>query len=73
MQQVSAHSALQRMARAGYTAKGIVYFLLGILAFMAAFELGRSAGEASRGSVFRMVRDAPAGALLMGALAYDQL
>jgi hypothetical protein len=69
MQQVSAQSTLQRMARAGYAAKGVVYVLLGSLAFMAAFELGRSDNEASRGSVFRMVRDAPAGAVLMGALA----
>lgn len=57
------------MARAGYTAKGVVYVLLGILAFMAAFELGRSVNEASRGGVFRMVREAPGGSLLMGALA----
>lgn len=57
------------MARAGYAAKGVVYVLLGILAFMAAFELGRSVNEASRGGVFRMVREAPAGQLLMGALA----
>jgi hypothetical protein len=69
MQQVSAHSTIQRMAKAGYAAKGIVYFLLGVLAFMAAFELGRSASEASRGNVFRMVRDAPAGGVLMGVLA----
>lgn len=69
MQQVSAQNTLLRMARAGYAAKGIVYFLLGTLAFMAAFEMGRPGGEASRGSVFRMVRDAPAGAVLMGALA----
>lgn len=69
MQQVSTQNTLQRMARAGYAAKGIVYILLGVLAFMAAFEIGRSASEASRGSVFRMVRDAPAGAVLMGVLA----
>lgn len=56
------------MARAGYAAKGIVYLLLGVLAFMAAFGLGRSSGEASRGDVFRMVRDAPAGNLLLWVL-----
>jgi hypothetical protein len=67
--QQSTHSTVQRMARAGYAAKGVVYFLLGILAFMAAFELGRSNDEASRGGVFRMVRDAPGGAVLMGVLA----
>lgn len=69
MQQVSAQNTLQRVAKAGYAAKGVVYVLLGILAFMAAFELGRSGEEASRGSVFRMVRDAPAGGILMGILA----
>lgn len=69
MQQVSAQNTLQRMARAGYAAKGVVYVLLGALAFMAAFEIGRSGNEASRGSVFRMVRDAPAGGVLMAALA----
>lgn len=57
------------MARAGYAAKGVVYVLLGVLAFMAAFELGRSSNEASRGGVFKMVRDAPGGVILMAVLA----
>lgn len=57
------------MARVGYFAKGAVYTLLGILAFMAAFELGRAANEASRSGVFRMVREAPAGGVLMILLA----
>lgn len=57
------------MARVGYAAKGVVYVLLGVVAFMAAFELGRSVNEASRSGVFRMVREAPGGSMLMGTLA----
>lgn len=69
MQQASTQNTLRKMAKTGYAAKGVVYLLLGILAFMAAFELGRSVSEANRGSVFQMVRDAPAGGILMGILA----
>lgn len=69
MQQAATQNTLRKMARAGYAAKGIVYLLLGILAFMAAFELGRTVSEASRDSVFKMVREAPAGGILLGVLA----
>lgn len=69
MQVVKAQKGIQKLARAGYTAKGVVYLLLGVLAFMAAFELGSAAAEASRGGVFKMVLDAPAGGTLLVLLA----
>lgn len=69
MQTVSKAQGIQKIAKAGYAAKGVVYLLLGVLAFMAAFELGAAGDDASRGSVFRMVREAPAGGVLMVVLA----
>jgi hypothetical protein len=62
------------MARTGLAAKGFVYLLLGILAFMAAFELGSQGnGAANRNGVFQMVRDWPAGQWLLIALALGLL
>lgn len=69
MQVVSAQKGVHKLARAGYASKGVVYLLLGVLAFMAAFELGNAAADASRGGVFKMVRDAPAGSTLLVILA----
>ncbi|RPD43843.1 DUF1206 domain-containing protein [Paracnuella aquatica] len=69
MQVVQAKRGVQKLARAGYASKGIVYMLLGVLAFMAAFELGSASADASRGGVFKMVRDAPAGGTLLLLLA----
>jgi hypothetical protein len=69
MQAISPQKTVVKLARAGYASKGVVYLLLGLLAFMAALEVGRAAADASRGSVFRMIRDAPAGGVLMLLLA----
>lgn len=58
------------MARAGLIAKGIVYLLLGAIAFMAAFELGRSAGDSvSHESAFSSIEDLPGGKALLYVLA----
>lgn len=66
----AARPLLHRMARAGLTAKGIVYVLLGALAFLAAFEIGGQRNrDASRGGVFRMIMDWPAGKWLLVLLA----
>jgi uncharacterized membrane protein len=56
------------IARTGLIAKGIVYCLLGILAFMSAFEIGgHSNKEADKKGVFQMVEGA-GGKLLLAVL-----
>src|SRR5687768_6800239 len=63
---ISQERGITRIAQAGLVAKGIVYVLLGILAFMAAFELGgQSASGADRNGVFSMLKDLPAGTTLL--------
>jgi hypothetical protein len=53
---------ISSIARVGLTAKGVVYLILGILAFMAAFELGgQSDSDANRKGVFNFIKDGPAG------------
>ncbi len=54
---------LEVFARAGFAARGIVYLALGYFAFM------NTQGEAA-GDVLERLRTAPAGALLIGALAF---
>lgn len=57
------------LARTGLIAKGTVYCLLGILAFMAAFEIGgHSNKDADKKGVFNMVEGA-GGKLFLGILA----
>ena len=59
-------SSIARIAQAGLVAKGIVYVLLGILAFMAAFEIGgQSTGNTDRGGVFTTLKDLPGGTILL--------
>jgi putative Mn2+ efflux pump MntP len=61
---------VQNMARAGFIAKGIVYLLLGALAFMAAFEIrNTSSKDTGKGSIFGSIKDWPAGSWLLGILA----
>ncbi|HEY1112380.1 MAG TPA: DUF1206 domain-containing protein [Chitinophagaceae bacterium] len=67
---VSQRSNITRIARAGLIAKGIVYVLLGMLAFMAAFEIGgQTTGGADRAGVFGMLKDMPAGTTLLALVA----
>lgn len=67
---ITERSSITRIAQAGLIAKGIVYVLLGVLAFMAAFEIGgQSAGSADRGGVFDLIRDMPAGTTLLALVA----
>ena len=69
-QKVSGRKWISKLARVGLTAKGVVYLVLGILAFMAAFELGgQSNTDANRTGVFTAIRDAPAGLWLLGLLS----
>jgi heme/copper-type cytochrome/quinol oxidase subunit 2 len=61
---------MNRIARVGLVSKGIVYVILGALAFMAAFELaGQSNEKASRTGVFDFIKDFPGGIWLLMLLA----
>jgi hypothetical protein len=61
---------ISRIARSGLIAKGLVYVLMGVLAFMAAFELGGQSGkEVNQKEVFTSVKDWPGGMLILGLLA----
>lgn len=65
-----ASSWLRPLAQTGLIAKGIVYCLLGSLAFLSAFHIGgRSAQTADRSGVFSFVENIPGGPFLLGALA----
>lgn len=65
---------VKNMARFGLTAKGVVYCLVGILAFMAAFEIG---GKSEQGSdktgVFQFVLEQSFGRVLLAIIALGLL
>lgn len=62
-------SAVTPIARAGLISKGVVYCLLGTLAFMSAFEIGgRSDEDASKKGVFDLI-ESVGGRWLLGVLA----
>ena len=59
-----------RIAQIGLTAKGFVYVLLGLLAFMAAFELGGQGNDsATKTGALQFVKELPAGKFLLIAVA----
>jgi hypothetical protein len=58
---------IARLARFGYAAKGIVYLIIGVLAAMAAFDVGGRTTD-SRGALAEIVRQ-PYGRLLLGVVA----
>ncbi|AKD04785.1 DUF1206 domain-containing protein [Pontibacter korlensis] len=61
---------VENFAKFGLTAKGIVYCLVGAIAFMAAFELGgQSTQSAGRSNIFKTIQDMPAGNILLGLVA----
>ena len=61
---------IKRVAQAGLIAKGVVYVLLGVLAFMAAFELGGKGNkDATQSGTLRLVKDMPAGEVLLFVVA----
>lgn len=63
-----------RFARLGLTAKGIVYCLVGAMAFMAAFEIGgKSVKDTGKSGVFQFILDQPFGKLLLGLVAIGLL
>lgn len=61
---------VRNFAKIGLTAKGIVYCLVGTLAFMAAFEInGNSTEEASREGVLKLILQQPFGKVLLAIVA----
>ena len=67
--EISERSFVNRVAPVGLIAKGIIYVLLGVIALMAALNMGRQKDEASNKGVFNLVEDWPAGIYILGALA----
>lgn len=67
--QSAAPSSVTAIARAGLISKGVVYCLLGALAFMSAFEIGgRSGDDADKKGVLNLI-EGIGGKLLLGILA----
>ena len=65
---------VKNMARFGLTAKGIVYCLVGILAFMAAFEIGgKSAQGSDKTGVFQFVLEQSYGRVVLAIIALGLL
>ncbi|RAU83306.1 DUF1206 domain-containing protein [Pontibacter arcticus] len=65
---------VKRFAKLGLSAKGIVYCLIGILAFMAAFELGgKNNQDTDKAGVFSFILDQPFGKILLGIVALGLL
>lgn len=63
-----------RFARVGLIAKGIVYCLVGALAFMAAFELGgRTEQGAGKSGVFQFIMEQPYGKILLALVVAGML
>jgi hypothetical protein len=61
---------IAKIAQAGLISKGIVYILLGVLGFMAAFEIGgQSNNDTNKATVFRSVKEFPGGIILLILLA----
>lgn len=65
---------VKRFAKFGLTAKGVVYCLVGILAFMAAFEIGgKSEQNSDRTGVFQFVLEQSYGRVLLALIAIGLL
>ncbi|MCC9168248.1 DUF1206 domain-containing protein [Pontibacter harenae] len=61
---------VKNFARFGLTAKGVVYCLVGALAFMAAFEIGNeSTNDANKNGAFRFIISQPYGIALLALVA----
>lgn len=65
---------VKTFAKVGLTAKGVVYCLVGIIAFMAAFELGgKSTQEAGKSGIFQFILEQPYGKWMLGLVALGLL
>ncbi len=60
---------VEGFGRFGLTAKGVVYCVTGILAFMAAFDLGNQGDKAGKSGVFGFITDQPFGKVLLAIVA----
>lgn len=60
---------VKHIAQAGLLAKGILYGLLGILAFMEAFEMGSPMKDIGRKGVLSFIEDLVIGRILLGLVA----
>jgi len=70
----SVTSKIKPIAQVGLTAKGIVYCLLGVLAFMAAFHIaGQSASNTDKEGVFGVIKEQTGGKIMLGVLALGLL
>lgn len=57
---------IEKFARIGLTAKGVVYVLIGVLAFMASFGINsKSSKDTTKAGVFDFIYDQPAGTFLL--------
>ncbi len=57
---------LEKIARVGLTAKGVVYVLLGILAVMASFGIdSKSSEDTTKSGVFDFIHEQPAGTIIL--------
>jgi hypothetical protein len=67
-------SKVKPIAQAGLTAKGIVYCLLGIFAFMAAFRInGQSTNDTNKEGVFSFIQDQTGGQIMLAIIALGLL
>lgn len=67
-------SWIKPIAKLGFAAKGTVYCLLGLLAFMSAFQLdGQTSEKTDKAGVFQFVFDQPAGKTILGIIALGLL
>ncbi|WP_247237474.1 DUF1206 domain-containing protein [Telluribacter sp. SYSU D00476] len=57
---------IEGAARAGLTAKGIVYTLVGILTFTTAFKMSNANVEGGKSQIFQWIQDQPFGQILLG-------
>ncbi len=67
-------STVPLLARTGLIAKGIIYCLIGVIAFMAAFELnGQTNEDASKKGVFEIISRQTGGKILLGVVVLGLL
>lgn len=70
MTEMTERKSIEKLGQTGLIAKGIVYILIGFIAFFAAFNIGRKSGQSvSRDSAFSFIEDLPGGTVLLWALA----
>src|SRR5688572_23936883 len=65
---------IKRFAKTGLVTKGVVYCLIGVLAFMAAFNIsGGRTQDASKQGIFQVILEQPFGKFLLGLVALGLL